>query len=97
MIGLGTNKVNISDSQFQFISLLGQDKESYGLSYTGAVRHNSTVAKESPGFCRGSIIGVRVDMWRGTLEFYINRQAQGNYTYISIQFAKNVNLLIANW
>ncbi|XP_026327830.1 SPRY domain-containing SOCS box protein 3 isoform X2 [Hyposmocoma kahamanoa] len=77
MIGLGTNKVNISDSQFQFISLLGQDKESYGLSYTGAVRHNSTVAKDSPGFCRGSIIGVRVDMWRGTLEFYINRQAQG--------------------
>ncbi|KAJ2938045.1 hypothetical protein O0L34_g14499 [Tuta absoluta] len=77
MVGLGTNKVNISEPQFQFRSLLGSDAESYGLSYTGAVRHNATVTRDSAGFCRGTIIGVRVDMWRGTLEFYINRRPQG--------------------
>ncbi|KAI5637297.1 SPRY domain-containing protein [Phthorimaea operculella] len=79
MVGLGTNKVNISEPQFQFRSLLGSDAESYGLSYTGAVRHNATVTRDSAGFCRGTIIGVRVDLWRGTLEFYINRRPQGVY------------------
>ncbi|XP_030029088.1 SPRY domain-containing SOCS box protein 3 isoform X2 [Manduca sexta] len=77
MVGVGTSKVNMADSQFKFTSLLGQDAESYGLSYTGAVRHNATVMRDSAGFCRGTIIGVRVDMWRGTLEFYLNRKSQG--------------------
>ncbi|XP_028177769.1 SPRY domain-containing SOCS box protein 3-like isoform X1 [Ostrinia furnacalis] len=77
MVGLGSEKVNVSDFQFKFTSLLGLDTESYGLSYTGAVRHNASSSAESPGFCRGTIIGVRVNMWQGTLEFYLNRQAQG--------------------
>ncbi|CAH0715262.1 unnamed protein product, partial [Brenthis ino] len=77
MVGLGTDKVNVVDSQFIFTSLLGKDAESYGLSYTGAVRHNAIIARDTAGFCRGSIVGVRVDMWRGTLEFYINRKPQG--------------------
>ncbi|XP_068633261.1 SPRY domain-containing SOCS box protein 3-like isoform X2 [Battus philenor] len=77
MVGVGTNKVNVPESQYRFTSLLGQDMESYGLSYKGSVRHNGTEMKESSGFCRGSIIGVRLDMWEGTLEFYINRQPQG--------------------
>ncbi|XP_062525866.1 SPRY domain-containing SOCS box protein 3 isoform X1 [Bombyx mori] len=77
LIGVGSNKVNISDPQFTFTSLIGQDEESYGLSYTGAVRHNSKVTRDSVGFCRGTIIGVRVDLWNGTLEFYVNREPQG--------------------
>ncbi|XP_045448080.1 SPRY domain-containing SOCS box protein 3-like [Melitaea cinxia] len=77
MVGLGTDKVDTAQSQFKFTSLLGQDEESYGLSYTGAVRHNAMAAMDSAGFCRGSIVGVRVDMWRGTLEFYLNRKPLG--------------------
>lgn len=77
MVGVGSDKVDMADAHFKFTSLLGQDGESYGLSYTGAVRHDATVTRDSVGFCRGSIIGVRVDMWRGTLEFYLNRHAQG--------------------
>ncbi|KAJ0176398.1 hypothetical protein K1T71_007577 [Dendrolimus kikuchii] len=77
MVGLGTNKVNISGSQFEFTSLLGQDEESYGLSYLGKVRHNAAVVKRTHGFCRGTIIGVKVDLWAGTLEFFINRKSQG--------------------
>lgn len=77
MVGLGSDKVNIVASQFVFTSLLGKDEESYGLSYTGAIRHNAVIAKDSAGFCRGSIVGVRVDLWRGTLEFYVNRKPQG--------------------
>ncbi|XP_050351350.1 SPRY domain-containing SOCS box protein 3-like isoform X1 [Nymphalis io] len=77
MVGLGTDKVDTTESQFKFTSLLGQNEESYGLSYTGAVRHNGMVARDSAGFCRGSIVGVRVDLWRGTLEFYLNRKPLG--------------------
>ncbi|RVE42974.1 hypothetical protein evm_012378 [Chilo suppressalis] len=77
MVGIGTDKVNIAESQFKFTSLLGQDAESYGLSYTGAVHHGATVTRDSAGFCRGTIVGVRLDMWRGTLEFYLNRKPQG--------------------
>ncbi|XP_053609561.1 SPRY domain-containing SOCS box protein 3-like isoform X2 [Plodia interpunctella] len=76
MVGLGTNKVNTSDSQFEFTSFLGKDGESYGFSYTGAVKHNATVARNTTGFCRGSIIGVMVDLWQGKLVFYLNRKPQ---------------------
>lgn len=77
MVGLGTNKVNMAGSLFTFTSFLGRDGESYGLSYTGDLRHNGSVCRDSPGFCKGSIIGVKVDLWQGTLEFYLNRKSQG--------------------
>ncbi|XP_059052059.1 SPRY domain-containing SOCS box protein 3-like [Achroia grisella] len=77
MVGVGTSKVSVSNSQFEFTSLLGQDSESYGLSYRGAVRHNAMTAQDCAGFCRGTIVGVMVDMWQGTLQFYINRKPQG--------------------
>ncbi|XP_045536519.1 SPRY domain-containing SOCS box protein 3 isoform X2 [Papilio machaon] len=79
MVGVGSGKV--PESQYTFTSLLGQDSESYGLSYLGPVRHDAAEVHGSAGFCRGSIIGVRLDMWAGTLEFFINRQPQGVYIY----------------
>ncbi|XP_050684894.1 SPRY domain-containing SOCS box protein 3-like isoform X2 [Leptidea sinapis] len=77
MVGVGTNKVNTSDDNFEFMSLLGKDAESYGLSYRGAVYHDAKVVFETVGFCRGTIVGVRLDMWMGTLEFYVNRKPLG--------------------
>ncbi|XP_013145740.1 PREDICTED: SPRY domain-containing SOCS box protein 3-like isoform X2 [Papilio polytes] len=79
MVGIGSGKV--PDSQYTFTSLLGQDSESYGLSYLGPVRHDAAEVRGSAGFCRGSIIGVRLDMWAGTLEFFINRRPQGVCIY----------------
>ncbi|CAH2048881.1 unnamed protein product, partial [Iphiclides podalirius] len=81
MVGMGTDRMNVPDSEYKFTSLLGQDEESYGLSYQGPVRHNAMELRDSPGFCRGTIVGVRVDMWLGTLEFYLNRQRQGICIY----------------
>ncbi|KAI8437170.1 hypothetical protein MSG28_010505 [Choristoneura fumiferana] len=71
MVGVGTDKVNIAESRYKFTSLLGEDDQSYGLSYRGMVRHGAGLAHESAGFCRGSIVGVRVDLWHGTLEHII--------------------------
>lgn len=78
MVGIGTDKFDTKKERNKFTSLLGNNAESYGLSYTGAVRHNSkTITRDLNGFCKGSIIGVRLDMWLGTLEYYINRKSQG--------------------
>jgi len=35
MIGVGTDKVDLDASQFEFCSLLGSDGESWGYSYYG--------------------------------------------------------------
>ncbi|XP_052741201.1 SPRY domain-containing SOCS box protein 3 isoform X2 [Bicyclus anynana] len=77
MVGVGTKKVSTTDTEFKFVSLLGQDGESYGLSYKGKVRHDGKFTPVPAGFCSGSIVGVRVDLWHGTLAFYINRKPQG--------------------
>ncbi|CAB3227316.1 unnamed protein product [Arctia plantaginis] len=77
MVGIGTHKVDTTSSRYRFTSLLGQDKESYGLSYTGAVRHKEIVTRDGPGFCKGTVVGVKVDLWQGTLEFFLNRQSRG--------------------
>lgn len=87
MIGLGTNKIDTAQSQYKFMSLLGQDEESYGLSYKGGVSHKAIPMRDCAGFCRGSIVGVRLDMWKGTLEFYINRKPQGIFLNL-------INLLV---
>ncbi|CAB3226371.1 unnamed protein product [Arctia plantaginis] len=77
MVGVGSENVDINDSLFSFRSFLGRNEESYGLSYTGAVCHGAQVTHDSPGFGWGTIVGVKVDMWHGTLEFFINRQGLG--------------------
>ncbi|XP_075991124.1 SPRY domain-containing SOCS box protein 3-like [Anticarsia gemmatalis] len=77
MIGVGTDEVDVNESIFRFRSFLGYDDQSYGLSYAGQVCHNSEVAYETIGFGRGTIVGVKVDMGQGTLEFFINRRGLG--------------------
>nr|CAD7264340.1 unnamed protein product [Timema shepardi] len=73
MIGVGTEKVDLLKSEFVFCSLLGLDQESWGYSYKGLIRHDSSSQVYGGPFSQGSIVGVHLDMWRGTLAFYLNR------------------------
>ncbi|CAH0577744.1 unnamed protein product [Chrysodeixis includens] len=77
MVGIGSDKLNLTDALYDFRSLLGGTEESYGISYTGAICQSSMVTHDSPGFVKGTIIGVKVDMFLGTLEFYLNREPYG--------------------
>ncbi|VVC86219.1 unnamed protein product [Leptidea sinapis] len=70
MVGVGSDKMDATNSQ-KFLSFLGNDKQSYGLSYKGALHHEGKVCIETQGFCGGALVGVRLDMWQGTLEYYI--------------------------
>lgn len=77
MVGIGSEKLNVSEVLYDYRSLLGGTEESYGISYTGAICQNAMVTHDSPGFVKGTLIGVKVDMFQGTLEFFLNREPHG--------------------
>ncbi|BES97206.1 SPRY domain-containing SOCS box protein [Nesidiocoris tenuis] len=77
MVGVGTKAAELNGSPYQFCSLLGSDKESWGFSYTGRLQHNSKTEFYGPPFGKGSVIGIYLDMWKGTLEFFLNRRPLG--------------------
>jgi hypothetical protein len=37
-----------------------------------------------PPYGRGSIIGVHLDMWKGTLQFYLNRKPLGKLDCVCV-------------
>lgn len=75
MIGIGTENFNINQANEEFRNLLGCDGESWGLTFLGSLHHNNKTQSYNPiaGFTMGSIIGVHLNMWNGTLEYYLNR------------------------
>ncbi|XP_052452609.1 SPRY domain-containing SOCS box protein 3 [Carassius gibelio] len=77
MVGVGTSEVNLDQFKHSFCSLLGTDADSWGLSYTGHLHHKGSKVNFSSRFGQGSIIGVHLDSWHGTLSFYKNRRCIG--------------------
>ncbi|XP_056881153.1 SPRY domain-containing SOCS box protein 3-like isoform X2 [Takifugu flavidus] len=77
MVGIGTSEVNLEKFKYNFGSLLGHDEASWGLSYTGYLQHKGDKVKFSSQFGQGSIIGIHLDTWHGTLTFYKNRRCIG--------------------
>lgn len=77
MVGIGTSEVNLEKFKYSFGSLLGHDEDSWGLSYTGLLQHKGHKVKFSSRFGHGSIIGIHLDTWHGTLTFYKNRHYIG--------------------
>lgn len=75
MIGIGTDAFDINQSNEQFCDLLGCDSESWGMKFDGSLHHNNQTHAYNPvaGFTIGSIIGIHLNMWNGTLEYYLNR------------------------
>ncbi|XP_064845036.1 SPRY domain-containing SOCS box protein 3-like isoform X1 [Oncorhynchus masou masou] len=77
MVGIGTCDVNLDKYRHTFCSLLGKDDDSWGLSYTGLLHHKGDKVNFSSRFGQGSIIGVHLDTWHGTLTFFKNRKCIG--------------------
>jgi len=77
MVGVGTQKVDLTSASDEFSSLLGKCEDSWGYSYTGFVHHGGKKWKYGPRWGRGAILGVHLDSWRGTTEFYLNRKPLG--------------------
>ncbi|XP_061611049.1 SPRY domain-containing SOCS box protein 3 isoform X2 [Phyllopteryx taeniolatus] len=77
MVGIGTAEVNLEKFKYNFGSLLGHDEDSWGLSYTGLLQHKGEKVNFSSRFGQGSIIGLHLDTWHGTLTVYKNRRCVG--------------------
>ncbi|XP_044584002.1 SPRY domain-containing SOCS box protein 3-like isoform X3 [Cotesia glomerata] len=63
MVGVGTAKVNINERD-KFLSLLGQDRESWGLSYKGKIHYDGEIKDYSEPFAQGSVVGLHLDTWK---------------------------------
>lgn len=94
MIGVGTSNVNLNSAEHDFCSFLGHDRESFGFSYHGYIQHAGKKLNYGACFGQGSLVGVYLDTWRGTLEFFLNRKPLGKfiilqistYLYFSLQY-----------
>ncbi|XP_052872646.1 SPRY domain-containing SOCS box protein 3 isoform X1 [Anopheles cruzii] len=91
MIGIGTDKVDLLQHCFTFASVLGQDDQSWGYSYRGLAQHNGHFKYYGSKYSQGRIIGVYVDMFRGTLEYFLNRRTLG-CAYAGIPTSKDVQI-----
>lgn len=80
MIGVGTENINVNSVLHRFTSFLGLDSDSYGFSYMGQTQHGGVVRQYGRKFGQGVIVGVHLDMWFGTLQFYINRKPMGLFS-----------------
>lgn len=77
VVGIGTTQVDLTAHSQKFIALVGNDSESWGFSYRGDILHAGNRSSYGPSFGKGSIVGVHLNMWTGTVEFYLNRQRLG--------------------
>ena len=60
------------------LHLPGQDNNSWGLSHKGVLWHGKKCRKYCDVFLKqGEVIGVHLDLYRGTLSYFIDDKAQG--------------------
>lgn len=77
MVGVGTQKADLTSTTESFCSLLGRDAESWGYSYRGYLQHNGQTKEYTACFKQGSLVGVYLDTWKGTLQFFLDRKPLG--------------------
>lgn len=81
MIGIATSNLDVESATRSYHLGLGRDKdgESWGYNYKGEWVHRGVVigVQRPPVWGLGSIIGVLLDRWKGTLEYYLNREPLG--------------------
>ncbi|GFR60023.1 SPRY domain-containing SOCS box protein 3-like [Elysia marginata] len=71
MVGVGTDDVVLQSEPYQYSNLIGQDNESWGLSYKGTIWHAGEGRKYcEPFYAQDTVIGVHLDLSLGQLTFY---------------------------
>ncbi|XP_011695832.1 PREDICTED: SPRY domain-containing SOCS box protein 3-like [Wasmannia auropunctata] len=77
MVGVGTANAELHNASEHFCALLGRDKESWGFSYKGYLQHDGKMCKYGTTFGQDNLVGIHLDAWTGTLQFFINRKPLG--------------------
>ncbi|KAL4098481.1 hypothetical protein QTP88_023086 [Uroleucon formosanum] len=90
IVGVGTKDFDLESSKNEYTSLIGSDEKSWGYSYRGVKHHGGESLMYGQSYDRGdALIGVRLDMSRGTLEFFHNRIPLG----VAFEKLNNTHLL----
>lgn len=79
MVGVVNSKIAFDDTKNKYCTVLGLDSNSWGYSYHGYVQYNQLRATYGCKYGLGTLIGVHLDMYRGTLQYYFNRKSLGKY------------------
>lgn len=79
MVGCGTANVDLKRFATTFVSLLGLDSESWGLSYSGTLVHNGVKRTMCKSFSQGMTIGIHLDMWLGRMSLFRNGAFIGKF------------------
>ena len=77
MVGLATKAISTTSHTHSFASLLGHDSHSWGFSYQGFVQHAGKKVAYGNRWGKGNTVGVHFDSWRGTVEFYLDKNPLG--------------------
>ncbi|XP_022102380.1 SPRY domain-containing SOCS box protein 3-like [Acanthaster planci] len=80
MVGIGTKQIDLGQYSHTFCNMLGSDtnSESCGLSYTGRFYQGGSQGKAyCSKFGQGTVLGLHLDMWYGTLTYYKNGRCLG--------------------
>ncbi|KYN01078.1 SPRY domain-containing SOCS box protein 3 [Cyphomyrmex costatus] len=88
MVGVGTANAELHNASEHFCALLGRDQESWGFSYKGYLQHDGKTCKYGTRFGQKDSIGIHLDAWTGTLQFFINRKPLG------VAFTKLNNVIL---
>ncbi|KAG5332211.1 SPSB3 protein, partial [Acromyrmex heyeri] len=88
MVGVGTANAELHNASERFCALLGQDRESWGFSYKGYLQHDGKTCKYGTTFGQDDLVGIHLDTWTGTLQFFINRKPLG------VAFTKLNNIIL---
>lgn len=59
MVGVGTKNAQLDKSAYQFCSLLGSDKESWGFSYTGKPMFVKLCYQLGRGNYANNVVGIQ--------------------------------------
>ncbi|KII63459.1 SPRY domain-containing SOCS box protein 3 [Thelohanellus kitauei] len=81
MVGIATSDINTNQYQYMFRGPLGENENSWGISYHGYTQHEGIRTKlmrlfHPSRFGDGTKFGFHLDTWQGYVEIYIN----GNFT-----------------
>ncbi|GIX94818.1 SPRY domain-containing SOCS box protein 3 [Caerostris darwini] len=70
-VGIGTVDFDLHPLDYQLIAILAKDGETWSILNIG------TFYSYGSWFMQGSVIGVHLDVWNGTLSFYRNKKYLG--------------------
>ncbi|ESO98637.1 hypothetical protein LOTGIDRAFT_201570 [Lottia gigantea] len=78
MVGVGTKHAKLHTNNYEYVNLIGIDKESWGLSYKGTIFHEGQRRKYcDPIYDSNTVIGCLLNTYNGTLSYYQNGVSLG--------------------